>query len=130
MSIDLAFTVAPFGLEPLRSFTLEPVDGADGLFALLGAGTTDSGVEDPRLYLLDAAVHLPDYAPELSDEQAERIGLVRAEEAMLLVVANPDAGGTTVNLLAPVVVNARTGVGAQFILEDQDLPLRAELARS
>ncbi len=27
------------------------------------------------------------------------------------------------NLLAPVVVNGRTAVGAQFILEDQDLPL-------
>jgi flagellar assembly factor FliW len=26
-------------------------------------------------------------------------------------------------------VHARTAVGAQFILEDQDLPLRAELAR-
>jgi flagellar assembly factor FliW len=130
MSIDLTFTVAPFGLEPLRSFTLDPVDGADGLFALVGTGVTDSGVTAPRLFLLDAAVHLPDYAPELSDEQADRIGLTTAAEAMLLVVANPDAAGTTVNLLAPVVVNARTGVGAQFILEDQDLPLRAELARS
>ncbi|WIB27814.1 flagellar assembly protein FliW [Curtobacterium sp. MCSS17_015] len=130
MSIDLTFAVAPFGLEPLRSFTLDPVEGADGLFALAGSGTTESGVDDPRLYLLDAAVHLPDYAPELSDEQADRIGLERAEDAMLLVVANPDAAGTTVNLLAPVVVNARSGVGAQFILEDQDLPIRAELAHS
>ncbi|PZE68790.1 MULTISPECIES: flagellar assembly protein FliW [unclassified Curtobacterium] len=130
MNIDLTFPVAPFGLEPLRSFALVPVDGADGLFTLVGTGTTDSGVTDPRLYLLDAAVHLPDYAPVLADDQAERIGLERAEEAMLLVVANPDAAGTTVNLLAPVVVNARTGVGAQFILEDQDLPIRAELAHS
>jgi flagellar assembly factor FliW len=130
MNIDLTFTVAPFGLEPLRSFTLAPVEGTDGLFTLVGTGTTDSGVTDPRLYLLDAAVHLPDYAPVLADEQADRIGLERAEEAMLLVVANPDAAGTTVNLLAPVVVNARTGVGAQFILEDQDLPIRAELAHS
>ncbi|PYY38676.1 MULTISPECIES: flagellar assembly protein FliW [unclassified Curtobacterium] len=129
MSIDLTFLVAPFGLEPLRAFTLDLVEGAEGLFALVGSGTTASGVDAPRLYLLDAAVHLPDYAPRLSDEQADVIGLTRAEEAMLLVVANPDASGTTVNLLAPVVVNARTGVGAQFILEDQDLPLRAELAR-
>jgi flagellar assembly factor FliW len=113
MSIDLTFPVAPFGLEPLRSFVLEEVEGATGLFALVGDGTT-------------AAVH----PPELSDEQVDVIALASAEEAMLLVVANPDEGGTTVNLLAPVVVNARTGVGAQFILEDQDLPLRAELARS
>lgn len=130
MSIDLTFPVAPFGLEPLRSFTLDVVDGAEGLFTLVGSGTTDAGVDAPRLYLLDAAVHLPDYAPLLTDEQAAGICLTRAEDAMLLVVANPDAAGTTVNLLAPVVVNARTGVGAQCILEDQDLPLRAELARS
>ncbi|ROP65988.1 flagellar assembly protein FliW [Curtobacterium sp. ZW137] len=128
-NIPLTFTVAPFGLEPLVSFTLVPVAGADGLFTLVGAGVTASGVTDPRLFLLDAASHLPSYAPSLSDAQAASIGLADPADAMLLVVANPGAAGTTVNLLAPVVVNARTGVGAQFILEDQDLPLRAELAR-
>ncbi|MGU3408889.1 flagellar assembly protein FliW [Microbacterium sp. M1A1_1b] len=130
MSIPLTFSVAPFGLEPLDSFTLTPVVDTDGLFTLVGAGTTASGVTEPRLYLLDAAVHLPSYAPSLSDSQAASITLTDPTEAMLLVVATPGASGTTVNLLAPVVVNARTGVGAQFILEDQDLPLRAELARA
>ena len=121
MSIDLTFPVPPFGLSPTPVFSLVPVDGVEGLFALTG--------DDARLFVLDAAVHLPDYAPELSDEQAATIGLTDPAEAMLLVVANPGAESTTVNLLAPVVVNARTAVGAQFILEDQDLPLRAELAR-
>ncbi|MFZ6991916.1 flagellar assembly protein FliW [Curtobacterium sp. RRHDQ66] len=129
MNIDLTFAVAPFGLEPLVAFTLTPVSGADGLFTLVGAGTTASGVSAPKMFLLDAAVHLPDYAPALSDEQAATIGLSAPSDAMLLVVATPGDAGTTVNLLAPVVVNARTSVGAQFILEDQDLPLRAELAR-
>ncbi|OIH93765.1 flagellar assembly protein FliW [Curtobacterium sp. MCBA15_001] len=130
MSISLAFSVAPFGLEPLDDFTLTPLPDSDGLFTLVGTGTTASGVVSPRLYLLDAAVHLPAYAPSLSDAQAASIGLTAPEEAMLLVVATPGTSGTTVNLLAPVVVNARTGVGAQFILEDQDLPLRAELVRA
>ncbi|MBF4590307.1 flagellar assembly protein FliW [Curtobacterium sp. VKM Ac-1395] len=141
MNIALTFTVAPFGLEPLSAFVLSPIEHTDGLFALVGSGTTDTGVEDPRLFLLDAAVHLPSYAPELSDVQAASIGLDSAADAMLLVVANAGSGsgdsgsgsgsgsGMTVNLLAPVVVNARTGVGAQFILDGQDLPLRAELVR-
>jgi flagellar assembly factor FliW len=131
MNIALTFTVAPFGLEPLSAFVLTPIADTDGLFALVGSGTTDSGVEDPRLFLLDAAVHLPSYAPELSDAQAASIGLDSAADAMLLVVANAGSSGAamTVNLLAPVVVNARTGVGAQFILDGQDLPLRAELVR-
>jgi flagellar assembly factor FliW len=137
MNIALTFTGAPFGLEPLSAFVLSPIEHTDGLFALVGSGTTDTGVEDPRLFLLDAAVHLPSYAPELSDVQASSIGLDSAADAMLLVVANAGSGsegsgsgsGMTVNLLAPVVVNARTGVGAQFILDGQDLPLRAELVR-
>ena len=121
MSISLTFAVPPFGLAPAAAFELSPVDGAEGLFTLVG--------DDARLFLLDAAVHLPSYAPELTDEQAAGLGLTDPANAMLLVVANPGASGTTVNLLAPIVVNARTAVGAQVILEEQDLPLRAELAR-
>lgn len=120
MSIDLTFPVPPFGLSG-SAFTLVPVEGADGLFSLVGDGA--------RLFLLDAAVHLPSYAPELTSAQVDVLGLAAPEDAMLLVVANPGEEGTTVNLLAPVVVNARTSVGAQLILEDQDFPLRAELAR-
>lgn len=121
MSIDLTFAVPPFGLSPAAVFTLTPVDGAEGLFTLVG--------DSSRLFVLDAAVHLPSYAPELTDEQAAGLALTDPADAMLLVVANPGASGTTVNLLAPIVVNARTAAGAQLILEDQDLPLRAELAR-
>ena len=121
MSIDLTFAVPPFGLSPAPVFTLTPVAGAEGLFTLVG--------EDERLFVLDAAVHLPSYAPVLTDEQATALALTDPADAMLLVVANPGASGTTVNLLAPIVVNARTAAGAQLILEDQDLPLRAELAR-
>lgn len=122
MSISLTFAVPPFGLSPAPLFTLTPVDGAEGLFTLVGGSS--------RLFVLDAAVHLPSYAPELTDEQAAGLELTDPADAMLLVVANPGASGTTVNLLAPIVVNARTAVGAQLILEDQDLPLRAELARA
>ncbi len=121
MSIDLTFPTPPFGLSPAPVFTLEPVEGAEGLFALHG--------DDARLFLLDAAVHLPDYAPELTDEQAALIGLTDPADAMLLVVANPGASGTTVNLLARSSCTRARPSARQFILEDQDLPLRAELAR-
>jgi len=130
MNIELTFAVSPFGLEPVERFTLSEVVGASGVFSLTGTGTTTSGDADPRLFVLDAAVHLPDYSPVVSDEQTTLLDLRDASEAILLVIANPGERGTTVNLLAPVVVNARTGVGAQVILENQDFPLRAVLARS
>ena len=125
MSAMLTFATPPHGLAPHVDFLLSEIDGADGLFAL--QSTTNAGI---RLFVLDASVYLPDYSPIISDEDSVALDLHRAEDALLLVVANPGGadGGTTVNLLAPIVVNARTSVGAQLILEEQDLPLRAELA--
>jgi flagellar assembly factor FliW len=51
-----------------------------------------------------------------------------AEDTLVLVVANPGDSGTTMNLLAPIVVNATSGASAQIILDGQDYPLRAELS--
>ncbi|ROP75334.1 flagellar assembly factor FliW [Frigoribacterium sp. PhB107] len=127
VTAPVAFVAPPFGLEPLVDFVLDEVEGATGLFALRATDTSDTSSE-VRLYVLDAAVHLPDYSPVLTDEQTTGLDLHDAAEALLLVVATPAASGMTVNLLAPVVVNTRTGQAAQLILEGQDWPLRAELA--
>ena len=81
-----------------------------------------------RLFVLDAAIYLPDYSPEISDEHCRAIDLHSADDAMVLVVANPGETGTRMNLRAPIVVNVHTGVCAQVILDDQDWPLQAELA--
>lgn len=130
VTAPVAFVAPPFGLEPLVDFVLDEVEGAAGLYALraTGDGSAPAPAEAVRLYVLDASVHLPDYSPVLTDEQTTGLDLHDAAEALLLVVATPAASGMTVNLLAPVVVNTRTGRAAQLILEGQDWPLRAELA--
>jgi flagellar assembly factor FliW len=126
MTAILTFASPPPGLAPLTHFILDDVNGAAGLYALHAA--TDPAV---RLYVLDAAVYLPWYTPEISDEQAASLGLTGPEDAMVLVVANASEAGTTTNLMAPIVVNSKTGGCAQVILEGQDWPIRAELtARS
>jgi flagellar assembly factor FliW len=120
----LSFLVPPPGLEPLVDFSLVETDGAPGLYTLT------STVEDgPRLFVLDAGLHLPRYRPTITDEQCELLGLEAAEDASVLVVINPgEKEATTVNLMAPIVLNRVTGGCAQVILEGQDWPLRAELA--
>lgn len=123
MSAQLTFVEPPFGLEPLTDFTLTDVEGSTGLFAL--TAERDEGI---RLFVLDAAAYLADYAPVITDEQCTTLGVTSPDEVLLLVVANPGEGGVTVNLLAPIVVNAHTGVAAQIILEGDEWPLRAELA--
>jgi flagellar assembly factor FliW len=123
LSATLTFIAPPPGLAPLVDFTLDDIEGAEGLYALRAKADTNR-----RLFVLDAAVHLPDYTPVLSDEQCEALDVSAPENVLLLVIVNPSEAGTTVNLMAPIVVNATTGACAQLILEDQDWPLRAELS--
>lgn len=123
MSAALTFVSPPPGLAPLVDFVLNPVDGADGLFSL--QANADAG---KRLFVLDASVYLEGYTPVISDADSTALNLETPDDAMVLVVANPSESGTTVNLMAPIVVNTHTGVSAQVILEGQDWPLRAELA--
>lgn len=123
MTAALAFVTPPAGLAPLTRFTLNKVTGADGLYSL--RAVDNSAI---RLFVLDAAIYLPDYSPEISDEHCRAIDLYTEEDAMVLVVANPGETGTRMNLLAPIVVNVHTGACAQVILDDQGWPLQAELA--
>lgn len=122
MSAALVFATSPHGLAPHTEFALHEVEGADGLFALQAVGH-----DAIRLFVLDASVYLPDYAPVISDEDCARLDVHAASDALVLVVANPAHDGTTMNLLAPIVVNSSTGASAQIILDGQDFPLRAQL---
>lgn len=119
----LRFVSPPPGLEPLTAFELTAVEGAVGLYTL-------ASLERPeiRLYTLDAERHLPGYSPELPDERAAELGIDSADQAQLLVVVTPSQQGSTVNLLAPVVVNRGSGDALQLVLDDDAFPVRAELA--
>ncbi|TFD47299.1 flagellar assembly protein FliW [Cryobacterium frigoriphilum] len=134
MNATLSFVTPPPGLAPLTAFALTEIEGATGLYSLQAMDAVST-----RLFVLDAAVFLPNYTPYISAEQSASLSLTAPTDALVLVVVNPgDAGGsaatpggasasTTVNLMAPIVVNAATGDAAQLILEGQDWPLQAEL---
>ena len=117
---QLAFLSPPPGLEPFTDFTLVQLLGTPGLFSL----TSTAGAA--RLFVLDAAVHLPAYTPQLPAAELDSLGL-DANAPLVLVVVNPGVR-STVNLSAPIIVNPTTGVCAQIILEGDDWPLRHPLA--
>ncbi len=123
MTATLVFIAPPPGLEPLVDFALDAVADADGLYTMQSIGGTQR-----RLYVLDASVYLPDYAPLLTGEQCTALGLQTPEQAQVLVVANFAQGTTTVNLMAPIIVNTTTYRCAQVILDGQGWPLRGDLA--
>jgi flagellar assembly factor FliW len=86
-------------------------------------------LEQPEIRFMVAVpgAFFPDYEIELDAASCDELGLVDAADALVLVVltVGPDLTSSTANLLAPVVVNARTRAAAQVILSGSDWPVRA-----
>jgi flagellar assembly factor FliW len=112
------------GFPAVRSFALVSLDDAGLLYSLRSLE-----VESLRFLVVPPAPFFPDYAPEIDDESASRLGLESADEAMLLLVVTvgDSPQDATANLLAPLVINTRTRAGAQVVLTGSDHPLRAAL---
>ncbi|EMY34085.1 hypothetical protein D477_011351 [Arthrobacter crystallopoietes BAB-32] len=122
MSAALTFTAPPPGLSPLTDFELTAVEEAAGLYTL-----TPREASAIRLFLLDAAVYLPDYRPVVTDAQLQELRLTEPADCDVLVVAKPGDAKTTVNLMAPIILNRSTGSCTQVILDGQGWELDAEL---
>ncbi len=118
----LVFTTPPPGLSPVVDFELDEVEGAFGLYAM-----RDTVGADLRLFLLDPAVFVPEYRPQLSDEHLAPIGAEDPEQVDVYVVATLSDGAPVVNLLAPILVHPETHAATQVILDGADWPLQAEL---
>lgn len=120
-SIRVEFRSPMLGLSPYRAFALEPIAGADGLYALRA---TDA---DVRLFVLDPRSADPGYAPVVSDDVFAEVDAADSSEVDVFVVANPSADGVHVNLRAPILIHRETGRATQTILDDQTYPIRALL---
>ena len=118
----VVFTSPPPGLSPVVDFELDQVDGAVGLYAM-----RDTVGADLRLFLLDPALFVPEYQPQLTDEHLGPIGADDAQQVDVYVVATLSDGAPVVNLLAPILVHPATHAATQVILDGADWPLQAEL---
>lgn len=82
---------------------------------------------DVRFLVAVPTAFFPDYQFELDESSCADLGLEDSADALVLVLLTigDDAASTTANLLAPVVINARTRSAAQVILSGTDWPVRA-----
>ncbi len=112
------------GLPGISRYRLRSLEPSGVLFSL---EAEDGGVS---LLLGAPWAFFPDYAPVLSDEDVDVLGLARAEDALLFVVltAGETAAGSTANLLAPIVLNQVDDRALQVLLTGSELPVRAPLA--
>jgi flagellar assembly factor FliW len=126
---ELAFVRPLPGFGELRRFVLVEVSGEVGeepvIFEL-------RSLEEPAVRFLAAVptAFFPEYTFELDEAECADLGLRDESDALVLVLltVGREPASTTANLLAPVVVNARTRAAAQVILSGTDWPVRAAVA--
>ena len=103
------------GFEGHQRFTLTATEPP---LATLVSAEADG----PCFHAIPVAVVDPHYHIGITMEDLRLLGFddtqPAAEDFLCLAILSFDEGGATANLLAPVVVNVRTGVGVQAVRED------------
>lgn len=85
-------------------------------------------VDEPSLALpvINPLIVKEDYNPTVEDELLKGLGDLNDDNLVILITMTvpPDLEKMTVNLKAPIIINADTRKGAQVIVENQDYEVR------
>lgn len=90
-------------------------------------------IEDTNLHfvIVDPYSILPNYKPELSDDDIQALNITKDEilnlKYMLIAVITEDVKNSVVNLKNPIVIDPSKRHAIQAILQNQDYPLRYPL---
>ncbi len=106
--------VLPYGLlgfERVKNYSLltKPEEAPFLWFQML---------QDPKhaFLVMPPAAAVPDYQPDLDDQDVEFLELDDPSDAFILnIVTLRGAGQATINLKGPIVINRRTWIGKQVI---------------
>ena len=115
------------GFPEARRFVVAPWGEEGSPFSLVHfVGTPASG---PDFVVVAPPAFFPGYQCHIDNDVAERLGLGDADDALVLAIVDPGQGAndTTANLLAPIVINVRTGRAAQVVLSSSEYGLRVPL---
>jgi flagellar assembly factor FliW len=114
------------GFAALRRFLVISVDGEQGYVWLQSLDDRSVAIPlcDPWSLFDDYEAPLPLYAKQsLEIETADSFCL------MCVLVARESEAETTINLLAPIVINLETRIGRQVMLENQRYSVRTPVTR-
>ncbi|HXT11672.1 MAG TPA: flagellar assembly protein FliW [Candidatus Angelobacter sp.] len=100
------------GFETLKDYLLiaNPAEEPFGWLQVKGDTSLAFVVLNPFLIM-------PDYRPDIPQNDVEFLGLNAPEDAMLLnIVTVHKHGQATMNLKGPIVINRNTGIGKQVVI--------------
>jgi len=108
------------GLPNLRRYALVHLESAP--FSLLHALD-----EQICFIVIPASEAVSGYGFHIDDETVDLLGAERQEDIATFLVVNVIEDRLYVNLKAPVLLNPVHRLGVQFVIHDQDLPIRHPL---
>ena len=82
---------------------------------------------DVAFLVVDPAHYVDGYAPEISDSQAQDIGLQEETPRLVYTIVTIPPGKPdqmTINLAGPIVVNLESGRARQIVIEDECYPIK------
>ena len=82
--------------------------------------------KEPSFAVIDPHAFFADYAPVLTDEDKQAIGLASESYLRFLVIAAvpKNVRDINLNLKCPIVINSQSNIAMQVILENSDYPMR------
>jgi flagellar assembly factor FliW len=114
------------GFEDLRGFIIFPVEENE-VFSILHS------IEDEKIgfVVISPFYVIKDYEINLSDDCIDELKIKSPEDVMLLntVTLNSDINKITTNLKAPIIINIKTKLGEQIILENDDYLIKQPLIK-
>ncbi|WP_127532073.1 flagellar assembly protein FliW [Paenibacillus kobensis] len=123
-NISFDFGSSIVGFEHLRHFRIDEVEEG----SLFGMMVSE---EEPEIgFIVVSPFEMySDYEFRLSDEIIEGLQVQSPDEVTVLsiVTVNKPFPSSTINLVAPVVINVSREVGRQFILNNSPYTIRAPL---
>ncbi len=117
-SLDLSEFTLPHGIVGFPDYTEASLICHQGHFPCLWM-RLKGPVGSVNFVVIEPKGIIPDYQPELFDNDALALGLAHASEALVLTILTMRPGTpveATVNLIGPVVVNRRTRIGRQLVI--------------
>lgn len=122
----ITFTEGLLGLEDYKKYVLLPID-AETPFAFLQS-TEEKEIGFVVAYPFSFK---NDYTFDLSDDDKDQLKIEKVEDVISysIVTLKETFHDSTINLLAPIIINMKRKIGKQIVLQDQNVyPLRYPIA--
>ena len=84
-----------------------------------------------RFAMLNPMVVYPEYSPNISRSQVDGLNLQNAEDILMyaFVTVSTNPSESTLNLMAPIIINTKEKTGRQIILENSQYSTREPVMR-